>query len=174
MRPRRFLRLVPPLVVLAAGCVVEDGSAADATSLFAVPKSATTNSTEVTGVWETSQPSKTPPITSTTRFEIRADHLLVGTRCTMDDGSASPITVGAQVDAEVSSSEIVIRQPAQVTQSFSGASGTAQCVVALNSGTLPACAASTPESQRTSCFALTNGVLTLYQSQAVAFVKIAD
>lgn len=155
---------------MLGGCQIEDdsgNSAAEAARVFGVTKTGSPNGASLTGIWETTTPLKQNGVTTVTRLELASDHVVIASKCSLDDGSAQPVTVGARVDANVSTAAIVVNQPGSASSRLGS---NAVCGVSLADGTIPACGAS-----QSGCFSLANGVLSLYQSSSTeVFGKVSD
>jgi hypothetical protein len=103
-------------------------------------------------------------------FEFRETFVVAAARCTMD--GVEPVVVGGRAAASILPGLIEIKEAISSTRSIGSG---AACGVRAAAGILPECDPLVPTTQRTTCFELAGGTLTLYQAgTAVSFVKIAD
>lgn len=148
-----------------------DGGTAqtDAERVFSVP-AGKPNTGMLTGIWESAQPEKQQNLESTSRFEFRASFVIAAARCTLP--GVTPVVVGGRAPASVSADVIQIEQAISDAKMMND--GT-ECGVSASAGVLPACPATTPSSQWTTCFDLSGGGLTMYSNGTpTTFVKISD
>ena len=143
---------------------------ADAQRVFDEPKSQA-NALELTGIWESAQPQVSGPLQLTSRFEFRADFVVIAARCTRE--GVSPVVVGGRAPATVS--DTLIQTKAAVSDRRPIGSG-AECQAASNAGAIPVCDPDTAPVNRNVCFELTGTTLDIYQGPGViqSFLKIAD
>ena len=162
-------------LVTVVGCAAEESAPpSEGERVFSVPKTAAANGGDIIGVWESVAPQKTPPLSATTRFELRVTSISIAMRCTMDDGTAEPITVGAKAEATVSKEGITIKSSIERIEPIGK---TGACAVKFGAGVLPTCAATLAEEKRATCFAFEPGSLKIYQnagSPPIALAKVAD
>jgi hypothetical protein len=118
------------------------------------------------GVYE-SDKQAAGTVTATSRYDLRADSITVGTRCTGGGITKTPVVTSAAV---ISDAQIVIAESKVATDSVAGVS----CGVQLGAGTIPRCDAAVPATSRVNCFALDGTVLSLYIASTVRLTKVAD
>jgi hypothetical protein len=160
---------------MVLGCASETADPpSDGDRVFGVTPTATPNGGEILGVWESVAPQKQPPLSATTRFELRVDSITMAMHCTMDDGTAQPINVGAKAEATVSKDGITVKSSIERIERI-GANGA--CGVKFGAGVLPTCDANTAVEKRGTCFAFEPGSLKIYQQAGAAPIdlkKVAD
>jgi hypothetical protein len=166
---------IPLALLMVLGCAAETTPPpSEGDRVFSVEKAPAPNDGDILGVWEATQPTKSPPLSGTTRFELRIDSLAMAMRCTMDDGSAQPVNVGAKAAATVSKEGITIKTAIERIERIGE---NAACGVKFSAGVLPKCEASTAEEKRQSCFTFDPGTLKIYQKAGTAPIelkKVAD
>ncbi len=144
------------------------GAATDADRVFAATGTGA-NTAVLQGIWEAEQVQKTQTLESKSRFEFRDTFVVAAARCTMP--SEQPVVVGGRAAATVSPGLVEIKEAISATKYIGDG---ALCGVRASAGVLPECDPNVPTTQRTTCFDLSGGKLTIYQSGAQTFVKIAD
>lgn len=172
-----MLRATPALLLaLLAGCTLEDvgqpaggsGGQTDAERVFAAT-AGSANTASLLGIWE-GPTAVQGPLESTPRFEFRESHVVAAARCTKD--GADPVVVGGRAPASISPGMIEIKQAISQTVRIDA---TAACGVEASAGVLMECDPLVPTTQRTTCFDLSGGSLTLFLSGgAMALTKITD
>lgn len=166
------------LATLLTACTLGDvgesasspATPADAQRVFDTPKSQS-NPLALTGIWESAQPAVSGPIMLASRFEFRADFVVIAARCTRD--GVAPVIVGGRAEATVNDS--LIQTKAAVSDRRPIGAG-AECQAASNAGAIPVCDPNTAPISRNVCFELTGTTLDMYQGPGVikSFNKIAD
>ena len=165
------------LVALLASCSIDNlgepagasGSAADsdAKRVFAATAGAA-NTATLLGIWEGT--TSGGELSSTPRFEFRDSWIVAAARCTKE--GAEPVVVGGRAAASIVPGIIEIKQP---ISEILRVDARAACGVEVSAGVLTECDPLVPTTQRTSCFDLTGGKLTLFQAGAAnVFDKVAD
>lgn len=145
------------------------GPASDADRVFAATAT-TANTAVLQGIWEAEQSEKAQNLESKSRFEFRDTFVVAAARCTMP--GEEPVVVGGRAAATVSPGLVEIKQAISDTKAIGDG---ALCGVRAAAGLLPECDPLVPTTQRTTCFDLSGGKLTLFQSGAAQpYVKIAD
>ena len=170
---RQILSLA--LLVISASAIGcgsdEEAPKSDGDRVFGVAPAASANGGEILGVWESVAPQSNPPLSATTRFELRIDSITMAMKCSMDDGSAQPINVGAKADATVSKDGITIKKAIERIERIGS---NAACGVKFGAGQLPPCQADTPVEKRQTCFVFEPGSLKIYAGSAIELKKVAD
>lgn len=170
---------VASFLLVTAGCTFDNlgesagssGSApqSDAARVFAAAGGGA-NTAVLPGIWESAQTAKQQELESKSRFEFRDTFIVAAARCTMP--GKEPVVVGGRAAAVVQPGLIEIKEAVSDTKAIGD---NAACGVRASAGLLPECDPLVPTTQRTTCFDLTGGTLTMYQAgTAIAFVKIAD
>jgi len=172
MRHHLALVLVSCSVLFACGDDESGGGepATDADRVFAASSSGTANGGAIEGIWEAKVPRVQAGLESAVRIELRADHVVAAARCTPSSGGDAT-TVGKTAKATVSSAAIDVPEDVRASKEL----GAATCAVLVRAGNLGACDLRKPVAERTSCFELAKGVLTVRDEvTSVDYVKIAD
>ncbi len=166
------LSLVLFTAASAVGCGSdEEPVKSEGARVFDVPPAPSANGGELLGVWETVAPQKNPPLSVMTRFELRVDSIAVALKCSLDDGSAQPITVGGKSEATVSKDGITVKKAIERVEPIGS---TAACGVQFSAGQLPPCQADTAPEKRQTCFVFEPGSLKVYAGTSLELKKIAD
>jgi hypothetical protein len=172
-RPEALLTLA----ALLAGCTFDQlgqspgaGSSAptDAERVFAAT-AGSANTAVLLGIWEgPTQVEQT--LSSTPRFEFRESFVVAAARCVKD--GKEPVVVGGRGAASISPGIIEIKQAISDSEQIDERTS---CGVSAAPGVLTECDPLVPTTQRTTCFDLSGGQLTLFQAgSAVPFQKVAD
>lgn len=152
-----------------AGSSSGSGGSSDADRVFAATGSGA-NTAVLQGIWEAEQVQKSQTLESRSRFEFRDTFVVAAARCTMPN--AEPVVVGGRAAATVSPGIVEIKEAISATKPIGNG---ALCGVRASAGLLPECDPNVPTTQRSTCFDLSAGKLTLFQAgTAQPFVKIAD
>jgi len=157
-------------ILALGGCTSETASSPPAPEkvMFDTPAGNST-ANQLLGVWDGGE-QKVADVTAITRWEVRADHLVLGMKCT--NATATEI-VGGQVKAAVSDALIDVKEPAKATKTI----GQVVCGVQMTAGQLPACDPKAAESTYNVCFLVKDKTMTLYQggpTKKQVFTKVAD
>jgi len=157
------------LFALVAGCTTDtgkDSTDADAERVFGVSASGTASASTLTGIWESTSPTKSGTLEQLSRLELRDSFVVFAARCTMS--GQTPVTVGGRAAATVSAQLVEIQGSINDIKSI----GNAECGVTASAGSLPACTAE----QSSVCFELTGSGLNMHQGQngTLSYKKISD
>ncbi len=168
------MMLVLPLVVSTFACGEDEAStsvpATDAERVFSVGSSETANATVIEGIWETKSARVQSGLESMIRLELRRDRVVAAVRCAPTDG-AGPTLLGTTGKATVTPSTLEFPEEVRVSKPI----GTSYCGVVVHAGVLPQCDLKKLASERSWCFELAKGALTVREeTAAVEYVKIAD
>lgn len=168
------MMFVLPLVVSTFACGEDDtaGSAptTDAERVFSVASSQTANASAIEGIWETKSARVQSGLESMIRLELRRDRVVAAVRCTPTSGADATL-LGTTGKAAVSSSTLEFPEEVRISKPI----GTSYCGVVVHAGVLPQCDLKKLASERSWCFELAKGTLTVREeTAAVEYVKVAD
>ncbi len=176
------MRALPPVLLVALSACTFDqvgqpvggssggsGAASDADRVFAAAGTGA-NTAVLQGIWEGEQVQKAQTLESKSRFEFRDTFVVAAARCTMP--GEQPVVVGGRSAATVTAGLVEIKEAISATKYIGDG---ALCGVRASAGLLPECDPNVPTTQRSTCFDLSGGKLTLFQGGAAqTYVKIAD
>lgn len=168
------MMFVLPLVLSTFACGEDDETtsapATDADRVFSVAQSETANTSAIEGIWETKSPRVQSGLESTIRLELRRDRVVAAVRCTPTAGGDATV-LGNTGKAAVSASTLEFPQEVRASKPIGGS----YCGVVVHAGVLPQCDLKKLPTERSWCFELVKGTLTVREeTAAVEYVKVAD
>lgn len=168
------MMFVLPLVVSTFACGEDEAEssapATDAERVFAVGSSSTANASVIEGIWETKSPRVQSGLESTIRLELRRDRVVAAARCTPTAGG-DPTVLGNTGKANVTASSLEFPEEVRASKPI----GTSYCGVVVHAGVLPQCDLKKLATERSWCFELAKGTLTVREeTAAIEYVKVAD
>lgn len=145
--------------------------AGDGDRVFSAVSSSDADASRLEGIWEAKTPRRQSGLESIVRLELRADHVVAAVRCTPTGGEGETAVLGKVGRADVSPTAIAVPEEVRVSKSI----GKSYCGVVVHAAELPTCDLRKPASERSWCFELSNGTLTVREDiAAVAYTKVTD